>query len=265
MEKCNEYLKELKDLYLDFDSLKDAPFMFFSLSASDLLHKIKMDVDNSYVNKSADAFSRYSKKIETKLGELPYDRAKDLTPEIEKSFLEYNYEINFDNYSIESILNLDPEEDLYNDLSAPINLLLHDDYYYSIYSLQNDFLIYCKVAVVQDIKNYLSEKLIESSTEKKNIEGLNWFKVGLLFATGEMDILLDKFSNNFTQIAKHKFGDKYKGYRSYISESYSNTNINNLNIYSDKIKLKGISDYCDENRIVMTENFKTLIDSITDS
>ena len=30
MEKCNKYLIELKELYLNFDRLKDAPFIFFS-------------------------------------------------------------------------------------------------------------------------------------------------------------------------------------------------------------------------------------------
>lgn len=263
MEKCNEYLKELKELYLKFDSLKDAPFIFFSSEAVNLLSKIKDNIENSYVDKTSDSFRKYSFALKEKLNNLTTQKEFVLTTKIEEWLNYYNYEYKTENLSIERILNLDPEEDIYNYLSFPINMLQNDEYYDRIYSLQNDFLIYCKVAVVQDIKNYLSEKLIESSTEKKNIEGLNWFKVGLLFATGEMDILLDKFSNNFTQVAKHKFGDKHTGYRSYISESYSKTNINNLNIYSDNSKLKRISDYCDENRIVMTENFKNLIDSIT--
>ncbi|HEY9167975.1 MAG TPA: hypothetical protein VIN72_00645 [Lutibacter sp.] len=249
MEKCNEYLKELKDLYLDFDSLKDAPFMFFSLSASDLLHKIKMDVDNSYVNKSADAFSRYSKMIETKLGELPYDRAKDLTPEIEKSFLEYNYEINFDNYSIETILNLDPESGLYSDLSYPINMLQTDSSDDDIFDLQNAFLCYCKKMISEDIIKHLKEvnqkdnDLLPITKNKKISESqlLNGIKLNL----ADRFRIVNKLFNVSKKIEEFNILDREKDQLlSYILGcNISNARQLKSGIYNAKIRNEEIDNY----------------------
>lgn len=82
-----------------------------------------------------------------------------------------------------------------------------------------------------------------------------WFKVGLLFATGEMDKLIIEFSSNATQIAKSL---KNKNYRPYISESISKTNDNDKNIFSKFNKIKKIQNHCIENNIKMIDSFKDI-------
>lgn len=84
-----------------------------------------------------------------------------------------------------------------------------------------------------------------------------WFKVGLLFANGEMDALLLKHKqgseSNFTAIAK-ELGNI--NFRPYISESISGTNSWNKNIFSSQTKISFIKKYCESNNITMVESFE---------
>jgi len=89
----------------------------------------------------------------------------------------------------------------------------------------------------------------------KNQTQLNWFKVGLLFATGEIENLFKQHESNFTQIAKSRFGSSWKSNRPYISETYNNTSTNNKNIWSSKTKVKLLYDYCFENSLEMSDAF----------
>lgn len=82
-----------------------------------------------------------------------------------------------------------------------------------------------------------------------------WFKVGLLFANGEMDKLKTQFNSNATQIAKHLNNTSY---RPFISESISKTNESDKNIYANPNKLLKICNHCIENSIPMTDCFKKL-------
>ena len=86
----------------------------------------------------------------------------------------------------------------------------------------------------------------------------NWFKVGLLFATGEMDNLMKQFNMNATKVAQHLDS---KSYRPYISESISNTNTTDKNIFSKPEKLKIIYRHCIENDIPMVDSFKDKVPS----
>lgn len=156
MEKCTKYLKKLKKLYSNFDSLKDTPFIVFSIEAVDLLNKIKMDIENNYMNESNETFIKYSNLIKDKLDGLSYDRTKGLIIEIEKWLLKYNYHYNYESYSIETILSLDPESAIYSDLSFPINMLQTDSIDADIFDLQNDFLFFCKKMIAEDIINHLN-------------------------------------------------------------------------------------------------------------
>lgn len=83
----------------------------------------------------------------------------------------------------------------------------------------------------------------------------NWFRVGLLFASGEMDELQVKFNGNATKIAKHLYKAEYNSYRPYISDSIGNSSKSDKNIFSNQAKLKKIKDYCDSENILMVENF----------
>ena len=93
-----------------------------------------------------------------------------------------------------------------------------------------------------------------SNTEKiKKNEDKNWFKVGLLFATGEITDLLKKFENNATQIAKHKGNISF---RPHITESLGNSKKTSSQsiYYPDKFKV--VYNHCKENNIKMTIDFE---------
>jgi len=64
--------------------------------------------------------------------------------------------------------------------------------------------------------------------------------------------LLEKHHHNFTQVAI-ELGNK--NYRPFISESKSNTNKKDKNIFSSKDKLKKIQIHCTENKIPMVQDF----------
>ena len=103
----------------------------------------------------------------------------------------------------------------------------------------------------------------QDSLEDKNIcieknKHKIWFKIGLLFATGEMDKLLKQFNGNSTQIAKY-LGD-LKGLRPYISESIGIiTKKSNKNIFSSRKKMEEIILYCEASNIPVIQSFKDRI------
>lgn len=114
--------------------------------------------------------------------------------------------------------------------------------------------------------NYL-EWLVESFKEtndaldtSKDKTKFLWFQVGLLFANGKMNSLIKKhkdgMTTNFSKISL-ELGNK--NYRPYISESYSNTNKNDKNIFSSKSKINYITEYCDRKNISIVESFKNRI------
>lgn len=139
----------------------------------------------------------------------------------------------------------------------------------------NDYIIrLTKIATNEKTVNTLikSETEIISSTTKsthelkdsisKNDAKQNklWFHVGLLFANGEMDNLISKHDNqgtpNCTAIAK-ELGNK--NFRPYISESYSGTNQDNKNIFSNQDKVSYILNYCENKGIPVVDKFKQRI------
>jgi hypothetical protein len=84
-----------------------------------------------------------------------------------------------------------------------------------------------------------------------------WFRVGVLFANGEMDKLKKQFNSNGTQIAKHLGNKSYKGY---INDTIGNTNKkSNKNILNYPGKLLKIYNHCIENNIPMIDSFKARI------
>ena len=91
---------------------------------------------------------------------------------------------------------------------------------------------------------------------KKADEDKIWFKVGILFATGEIDRLMKLFSNNGTRIAKEVNKDKWQSYRPYITESLSRLNRTDKNIFSDKVKIDKIKKYCEENNLPVISSFQ---------
>jgi hypothetical protein len=96
--------------------------------------------------------------------------------------------------------------------------------------------------------------------KEKDIKNKIWFKVGILFANGEIDRIIsvqkDNSGINFTKIAKDLGNTSY---RPYLSESWSKANKGNKNIFSNHGKLKLIYDYCNINNITMIDSFISYI------
>lgn len=165
-----------------------------------------------------------------------------------------------ENNLLYEILNTDL--DLLSKIEAPEedNYSAFNNYSYSdIQEIQNSVEVF--------IKHLYFNKLIaliktQKTKRKKLDKDLIWFKVGLLFATGEINTLKKQFDNNASQIAKHKFKDKWSGYRPYISNSISNTTNDDKNIFSNNAKLKKIYNYCINSAITMDSNFEDIIHSI---
>ena len=113
------------------------------------------------------------------------------------------------------------------------------------------------VAGVVEQLSYEAPKIIFNKPESER----NWFKVGLLFASGEMETLKKQFKVgpnnviNCTGLAKKLYGKNYEGFKSYISESIKNDKINDKNIFSDSEKLLKIYNHCINNKIKMTDTF----------
>jgi hypothetical protein len=104
-----------------------------------------------------------------------------------------------------------------------------------------------------------STKEAKNQTEKnETTENRIWFKVGFLFANGEIDKLITKHAKgtmtNCTSIAK-ELGNI--NFRPYISESLYGKTTNDKNIFSSPDKVSFIQEYCESNDITVVESFKS--------
>ena len=112
-----------------------------------------------------------------------------------------------------------------------------------------------------DFINSEIEKLKENSFKYQKYLGKNWFKIGIEFANGKMDALKKKHASNYTHMAEELYKNNYKSYRPYISESYNDKSKSDKNILSNKNKVALIHEYCIDNRIEMTADFKNTFNS----
>ena len=106
---------------------------------------------------------------------------------------------------------------------------------------------------------WLFENFKVTDNHSKDATEFLWFKVGLLFANGEMDSLIEesKCENipNFSAISRKL---ENMNCRPYISESYHSKN-NGKNIFLSKSKVSYLEKYCKENNIPIVESFKTYV------
>jgi hypothetical protein len=132
--------------------------------------------------------------------------------------------------------------------------------------LKNGTIIHLKKDEIMFIETAISGansllKILPPPLPENNYTNKIWFKVGLLFATGEMQKLLKEPKANPTNIAE-KLNNK--GYNKYIlatSQNYKETNTDK-NIYAHSDKLQKIYTHCKENNISMVEDFLKHIKSI---
>lgn len=89
-----------------------------------------------------------------------------------------------------------------------------------------------------------------------------WFIVGVKLATGELQQIYTETNNNATQTAI-KLGNK--NLRPYISESMSNTNTNDKNIFSrGRKEVELIINYCKENNHTVCKDFENKLPNLND-
>jgi hypothetical protein len=103
-------------------------------------------------------------------------------------------------------------------------------------------------------------KIPEKSVKNKleNLNGKpNWFPVGIFFAIGEIDKLMEKHNNIVQQVANELFGDEESGYRPYINQSWHNRPGTDKNIFSSTKKINEIIEYCEARGIAVNERFTT--------
>lgn len=105
-------------------------------------------------------------------------------------------------------------------------------------------------------------KELKKNNTKDPKESRLWFKVGILFANGDMDKLLIKHKvgtmANYSAIAS-ELGDK--SLRPYISQSLSFSNSTDKNIFSKKAKIDYIISYCKSKSITVVDSFYKRVES----
>lgn len=113
--------------------------------------------------------------------------------------------------------------------------------------INQDYLMWLETKTVQ-LEAAQPEKVKSDRDEEQN-----WFKVGLLFATGEIYPLLAKHKNNATHLAK-ELGNE-KGFRPFISDSKGDSADRPTNIFSRPKKITTLHSYCIENKKDMCDEF----------
>lgn len=105
---------------------------------------------------------------------------------------------------------------------------------------------------IREITNIESEKKIAKT--QKNYYEYYWFKIGVLFATGEIYTLLEQNDSNSTEVAKF-LGNK--NLRPYISDSLGSNLKSDKNIFSSYDKMIKVISYCEENKLAIKQDFKS--------
>ncbi|OWW24062.1 hypothetical protein B4Q04_18335 [Zobellia sp. OII3] len=100
---------------------------------------------------------------------------------------------------------------------------------------------------------FLNKKLNSSVNKAKDEKDEYWFIIGVKFATGEINQLLQDNEGNASKTAK-ELGNA--NYRPYISETTSDTNkISSKNIYNSRNKMTKIIEHCKNKNLEVTSDF----------
>ena len=132
-------------------------------------------------------------------------------------------------------------------------LIPNDEKVFKELWLRNFINIISKIAKnIREIINIESEKKIAKT--QKNYYEYYWFKIGVLFATGEIYTLLEQNDSNSTEVAKF-LGNK--NLRPYISDSLGSNLKSDKNIFSSYDKMIKVISYCEENKLAIKQDFKS--------
>lgn len=130
-------------------------------------------------------------------------------------------------------------------------LIPNDEKVFKELWLRNFIKIISKIAKnIRKITKIESEKKIAKT--QKNYCEYSWFKIGVLFATGEMSNLLEQNDFNATKVAE-LLGNK--NLRPYISDSLGSNLDSDKNIFSSHDKMIKIISYCEEKEFLIAPDF----------
>jgi len=154
-----------------------------------------------------------------------------------------NYKNNIDDYE-----KVKHYKNMYLDVYYRIN------YQYELKTFFDSFL---------NLLNEIKEPQSSNQSKNDNNHNENWFKVGLLFATGEIQEFRNKNKElNYREITEHFFKNEdlkaEKKYRPYISATLG-ANKNDKNIYRKQSKMKIIKEHCLKYDIQMCGEFEEKI------
>lgn len=256
LENFNDQLNDVSVLN-EYSFSELYPWYYF-----DTTEKLKKDIITSLTELPEKQFAAFLKYIEEQIhGFHVFDPEVCI---IQKWLDKFNLAIQdfpfFNNQDIELLIL--PK---YKDVS------LEKEQSRLVYSIQREFHLYAVFLEVQKIQAFINELLINEHNDSKEIgtipatliEELKykesaWFKIGLLFATGEMEDLLSKFDSNGTQIAEY-LGNK-KGLRPYITESIGiNKSTSEKSVFSNSGKMNKIILHCEQNNIPIVPAFLELL------
>lgn len=146
-------------------------------------------------------------------------------------------------------------DDILTSLNSSRNIELHDFYSDVVYKLKDTNLpIKPNYKQFEELKMFIQQIRYSQDYKDKSVKNRIWFKVGLLFATGEMDELITKFNKNATKIAIHLKAPNYNKYILATMHNYKETN-SDKNIYANSEKMQMIINYCKEQNIQVNPNF----------
>lgn len=273
----NSYIKLFE---IEFNGLSDIikKSEFLELTYNDTYHKL---IESYYSGHAFDTKNELRKKIESNKEFLNYLYSNYSNINYHWKLCSFsNYKTNLEPRKKEFIKRYPDSEDIdfYNEELIIYTDLVSDCISFigeSGYPENSDKLIISEFLTNENYKNvyfstnkkikHINEtiEILQNQNTPKEIQisendifdktQLKWFKVGIWFATGLIENL-QKQDISFASISK-LLGDK--NYRPYISESWGNSNTTDKNIFSDKDKIKTITEFCEKNKIELSHCFTT--------
>lgn len=97
-------------------------------------------------------------------------------------------------------------------------------------------------------------EVVQKNNKKKKDCEYYWHKIGVSFATGEMDKLIEKFNGSFNSIAVHLGNKNYEKFILASKNDYKKTNTEK-NIYYSRKKMQSVIDYCKQKKLIIQQDF----------
>jgi len=180
---------------------------------------------------------------------LDYLKTTLLKERVKQRFFKYSKQLNKLLFEFENeLIRLNATRN--NELENAFNFELDNNY-----TIANNELLPNYLEIEKDFRNFIKVGESQLEEKKKGKSEQNWFIIGVKFATGEIQNLLNE-GMSATQIAK-SLGNE-EGYRPYITSSIGSEKVKtDKNIFNRKKKdLELILNYCEEKNLIICQDFK---------